>query len=863
MQSGSDRPRLEPADSLASAAASVRTLESLAALLRDLRRRHARIRRDSTLTYRELAAKTGWSQTAIAEYFTARTLPPTDRFDALLELLGTTPAERQALATARDRVEEANRRARNGRFARTGPATLPRPVVPAPVSAEDEDLAAGLAAGLGSGHGPVPALPSHSSASVHTGSLPRQLPVAPRLFTGRARELTALDRALDAQARSNAAMVCVVGGMGGIGKTWLALHWAYRRLDRFPDGQLYADLCGFDPSGRPVAAVTVLRAFLEALGVPLARIPVEPEARAGLYRSLVAERRMLVVLDNARDTAQVLPLLPGGAACAALITSRRQLAGLMATHAARSVALDCLPDKEARHLLARHLGRGRLDAEPGPASVLLSHCAGLPLALSIVAARANGHPGVALATLAAELTGATGATGADVDNAAQCPDLSQPLDALDAGEPQADLRAVLSWSSRALCADAAHAFSLLGIAPGPDIALPAAASLLALPAASTRTLLRELQQAHLIQEHRPGRYRMHDLLRLHATELAEDRLTPVERQVAQRRVIDFYTHTACAGARLLALHHPPPPLGDPAPGCEPQPLPDAASTMAFFDAEHANLLAAQQSAYRRGWDAGVCHLAWALDPYHRRRGHLHELVAAWELAVEHCERLCDPAMSTQARQMLGDAYAQHGRSEDARRQLQLALALAERTGDIAAQGEIHHSLGGTWERHGDDHRALEHAHRALLIFSTLGDTFRQARALNGVGWLQTRLGDYAGARANCRAALTLLRERCADGRGLGESNTLDSLGYIAQRTGEYGEALDYYHQALIICRAEGHSYLEADILDHLAETHAARQQPDAARELWREARELYFAQRRHTDAERVRQELIRLDQRSR
>jgi tetratricopeptide (TPR) repeat protein/transcriptional regulator with XRE-family HTH domain len=781
-----------------SAASAVATLEDLAALLRDLRRRHARRRRDSHLTYRELADETGWSRTAIAEYFTARTLPPTDRFDALLELLGVSPAEQRALATARDRVEEVNRRNGGRRTARrTGPE-----------------------------RGSPPGVAAH------------QLPAAPRMFTGRTRELACLDAALDEGSRAEGApLVCAIGGMGGIGKTWIALHWAHRHLDRFPDGQLYVELRGFDPTGEPMAPSAAVRGFLEALGVAPSAIPAAHDAQFGLYRSLVAGRRILVVLDNARDTAQVAPLLPGHETGTVLITSRRQLVGLIATRGASSVALDVLPGDEARHLLARHLGRARLDAEPRATEALLACCAGLPLAVGIVAARATVHSHLSLGALAAEL-------GEDAHR----------LDGLDAGEPQADLRGVLSWSGRALSPDAARAFGLLGIAPGPDLGQAAAASLLALPPAKTRTLLRMLEHSSLIQRHAPERYRMHDLLRLHAAEQADAQHAPAELQAARRRLIDCYVRTACAGAQLLAQRPVPPPV-EPVDGSVTYPLTDPASAMTWFDTEHTNLLAAQQSARLHGWDGPVYHLAWALDPYHRRRGHLEDQATVWQLAVASAQRLPGHALRVQAHQMLGDAYAGLGKTTDALHSLHEALALAEQTDDVSSRGEIHHSLGGTWERHGHDGRALEHAHRALLIFRTLDDTYRQARALNGVGWLQARLGDYAEARTNCQAALALFRRLPFDDRRVGESDILDSLGFIAHRLGERDQALDYYRQALAICRAQGHSYLEPDILQHIAETHFAQRSIDQARDTWRRAHELYAAQHRLTDASRVQRQL--------
>ncbi|MGH3994541.1 MAG: BTAD domain-containing putative transcriptional regulator, partial [Pseudonocardiaceae bacterium] len=253
--------------------------------------------------------------------------------------------------------------------------------------------------------------------------VPRQMPLPPRLFTGRTDELARLGKDLD----DSTMVISAICGTGGIGKTWLALQWAHQHHDRFPDGQLYVNLRGFDPSGRPMPPATAIRTFLTALGVESTAIPTDPEAQPGLYRSLVAGKRMLIVLDNAVDTAQVAPLLPGSPGCTVLVTSRRQLTGLAASHGARLLTLDVLSEPESRDLLALHLGGDRLADEPDAVAELLDYCAGLPLALSIVAARAANRPDFPLAALADELR-----------------DHTRRLDALDAGEADASLRAVLS-----------------------------------------------------------------------------------------------------------------------------------------------------------------------------------------------------------------------------------------------------------------------------------------------------------------------------------------------------------------------------------------------------------------------------------
>jgi hypothetical protein len=340
----------------------------------------------------------------------------------------------------------------------------------------------------------------HFHASPTALPVPHQLPSDVPLFTGRGRYLAALDAlfAPDADGEGQALTLAVIDGMAGMGKSTLIRHWAHQHLDRFPDGQLWVDLRGFGPSGEPMAAELAVRGFLGALGVPPDLVPADLNAQSGLYRSLVAGRRMLVVLDNARDTQQVIPLLPGDKNCTALVTSRRHLAGLVTAHGARRVQIDVFPQPEARELLARYLGTARLDAEPEATTALLEFCAGLPLALSVMAARAAGHPEFPLSVLAEELE----------ESAAR-------LNALDTGEISGSLQAVLSWSYDALDSRAVTMIGLLGLAPGPDISLSAAASLAALPVSRARVVLRDLENASLIQEHVPNRYRSGPASRRH------------------------------------------------------------------------------------------------------------------------------------------------------------------------------------------------------------------------------------------------------------------------------------------------------------------------------------------------------------
>ncbi|MCO5971632.1 AfsR/SARP family transcriptional regulator [Actinoallomurus soli] len=360
--------------------------------------------------------------------------------------------------------------------------------------------------------------------------VPRQLPAPPSPFIGRTDELAALDRALGGRSGpGRTVLVSAIGGGAGVGKTWLALHWAHRNMDRFPDGQLYVDMRGFDPSEPPMTPETAVRTFLDALGTETTAVPESLDAQAALYRTLIADKRMLLIVDNVRDTAQVAPLLPGSPSSVVIVTSRNQLAGLVTAHGARPMTLDVLPHDAASRLFDSRLGPHRTQAEPGAVADLLAYCGGLPLALSIVAARASMRPDLPLALLAGKMR--AGLAG---------------LDALDAGEVTADLRAVFSGSYRTLTPEAARLFRLLSLHPGRDIAHPAAAALAGLPQDRARALLAELFRAHLITERAPGRFAMHDLLRVYAAEQARTFDTEAERSAACHRVLDHYLHSADA-----------------------------------------------------------------------------------------------------------------------------------------------------------------------------------------------------------------------------------------------------------------------------------------------------------------------------
>nr|WP_053719022.1 BTAD domain-containing putative transcriptional regulator [Saccharothrix sp. NRRL B-16348] len=666
--------------------------------------------------------------------------------------------------------------------------------------------------------------------------VPRQLPAAPTPFVGRGGELDRLDAALrTASDASTTVVISAIAGAGGIGKTSLALHWAHRHADRFPDGQLFVNLRGFSPDGEPMDPAVALRGLLDALGVEPGRIPADLHARAALFRSLLADRRMLLVLDNAADTTQVAPLLPGDRSCTVVVTSRNRLSGLITGHGARNLSVDTLTDTEARALLTDRLGTARVGAEPAAVEELIRLCGGFPLALSIMAGRAHTHPHLTLAALAAELR----------DSA---------IDTLDDTDPTASLPAVLSSSHRALTGEQAQAFGLLAIAPGPDIGLPAAANLTGLTSARTRTVLRALEQASLIIQDADGRYRMHDLVRAYATTTAHSDLSDDMRKAALERVVDFYLRTAQAADHLLDPSRDPIRLD---PGAHPQPLPDHPSALAWLDIHHPHLLAAQHAATAHHSHQAVWHLAWTLHTFHRRRGHRHDELAVWQAAADAATHLPDPATRIRAHRFLGHAHAELKRHEQAIRHLHQALALAEHHHNPTQQAHTHRALAQAWVRQGDDRQAMEHARHALHLDRTLDQPVREADALNSVGWLAARLGDYDTARTHCQAALTLYRQH-HDPEG--ETNALDSLGFIAHHTGHHDQALHHYQRALTLRRALGNTTAAADTLDNLGHPHSALGHHDQARSAWQEALELYRRQGRDDDAERALRQLDALDQ---
>ncbi|WP_211768546.1 AfsR/SARP family transcriptional regulator [Kutzneria sp. CA-103260] len=664
--------------------------------------------------------------------------------------------------------------------------------------------------------------------------VPRQLPPPSAHFVGRAREVRHLGAQVTALSGSPLMVITAIVGTAGIGKTALALHWGHLHADQFPDGQLYVNLRGFDPAGDPLSPMTALFRFLTALGVPEQSVPADPDEQIALYRTQLARRRMLIVLDNARDTNQVRPLLPGAPGCLVLVTSRDQLTSLVALDGAVPLTLDLLSQDEARDLLIRRLGRDRVAREQTAVDELIHRCARLPLALNIAAAHAALQPNRPLAAFVTDLR-----------------DTGHPLDALTTGDATADVRAVFSWSYRTLTPTTARVFRLIGLHPGPDVSLLTTASLVGHDLDTTRHALAELTRAHLITEHSPGRHVLHDLLRVYTAELVRLHDTDAEQQAALRRVVDLYAQTGYSAGRLLTPHRTPIRL-EPASGAQPQPLADASAALVWLDAEYAGLMAAQQVAVTHAWHGLVWQIAWSLNTYQVRRGHRHDHVVVWQAALDATAHLTDPRAAMFAHRRLGSALADLGRHGEAIAYLHRALALAEEHHDIDQQFETHRVLGWAWRSQDNYPRALEHGTRLVDLSRTLGEPAREAAALNQRGYYLAQLGDFDAARTHCEAALAI--QRSLDGVA-GDAATLDSLGYIAHHSGRHRQAVEYYQEALSRYRDRGHDVLVSEIHEKLGDAHAALGEHEQARAQWRKALELFRQQGRDQDADRVQRQL--------
>jgi DNA-binding SARP family transcriptional activator/tetratricopeptide (TPR) repeat protein len=645
--------------------------------------------------------------------------------------------------------------------------------------------------------------------------VPAQLPATVPGFTGRGAEIERLDEVLEHLDRERIGVTVVaLSGMPGVGKTALAAYWAHRVRHHFPDGQLYVNLRGFDPESEPTQPAEVVRGFLEALRVPAERIPAGLDAQTALYRGLLSGRQMLILLDNAASADQVRPLLPGGAGCLVVVTSRHRLPGLVVTEGAQPVPVGLFTAAEAVELLAARLGRRRLAAELSAARDIIEQCGRLPLALAVTAAHAALRPSTTLADLAAELRAARGGlTGFATD------------------DPIADLRSVFSSSYRALDTGTAALFRLAGLHPGADLGVAAAASLTATRPEAAGRRLAELARACLVSEARPGRYVLHDLLRAYAREL----IGTAERAPALTRLLDHHLHSAYQADRLLRPNRDPIVLPAPAEGVCTEAAADHAGALAWFDAERTALPALVAFAAESGRDRQAWQLAWAMANFVHRRGYWHDWVTVQRAAVAATGRLGDGAAQAHAHRLLGIALLRLSRLDEAGEQLELARERFAELGDPAGQAMAHRGLGRVAARRDDRVEALRQARLALDLFIRAGSPSGRASAENAVGWMLAELGEHNEALRHCTRALAL-QEHLGD--AFGQANTLDSLGFIHQRRGDFRPAVQCCERSLALSRGLGDRHGEADTLDRLGDVYRTAGDLAAAHRTWQLALEI-------------------------
>jgi len=692
------------------------------------------------------------------------------------------------------------------------------PALAVPAGPAAAALRGDAASGPGDGQRPSrPGAPEPRSTPV-----PAQLPLDAPGFSGRHEELSLLqamtdkDQASTGQPGSDRTVpIVAISGAAGTGKTALAVRFGRQVARRFPDGQLYVNLRGLDPATTPLDPLAALRLFLDALGVAPYRIPSDTDGGAALFRSLLDGKRMLIVLDNARNAAQVRPLLPGSPGSLVVVTSRNELTGLVAAEGAVPLTLDVLSDGEARELLARRLGDERMAAEPEAAAEIAESCARLPLALSIAVGRAAARPKRPLAELAAELRDARGR-----------------LDALEAGDVMTNVRAVLSWSYDQLSEPAARMFRLLGVHPGPDISLSAAASLAAIPRTGAGTALRELARTHMVAEYLPARFTFHDLLRVYAAEAAERQDPEPERQAAAERVLDHYLHTAMTASSRFSPGRSPLQLTGPHPGVLPAEMADKEQAMAWFNAEVPVLIALTAYAEASGFDAHAWQIPWTLAPFFSRRGRWRDYAATQQIALAAATRLGDPLALAHAHYLLGHALAETGDYETADSHVRQALDLFRGLGDRGNEAYVLNGLAGMLEKQQRLTEALAVALDALRMLKAVGHWWTQATLENGVGWLYAHLGQYDQALTHCQRALSLHRE---SGHRGGAADTLDSLGFVYLKLGDTAQAKAQYTRAVEAYRDIASPFGEGNSLTGLGDALLAEGDRRAAGAAWREA----------------------------
>ncbi|WP_344927414.1 ATP-binding protein [Saccharopolyspora gregorii] len=665
-------------------------------------------------------------------------------------------------------------------------------------------------------------------------SIPRQLPPRLRHFVDRGVEQDALTTLLNGGSAAGLVLLSMIDGVAGVGKSSLVVHWAHHVRNRFPDGELYVNLRGFDPAAEPMPTADALRDFLLALDVAHDMIPVDPGNRASMLRSLLHGRRMLLVLDNARSTAQVRPLLPGCDGCLVLVTSRNRLDDLVMSEGASRISLEVLPHDQARDLLAGHLGADRVSSESAAVDALITCCAGLPLALSMVAFRAVQMPGVPLAELVEEVG-----------------DEQERLNALDIGG-ETGVRAVFSWSYRSLPQEAARLFRLFGLLRGPHVALDAVAALAGLPRTAARRVLRDLVQAHLVEQRGSDRYEMHDLLRSYAAECAARDEDAAERITALRRLVDHYLRTSRGVERSLTSHSrlfvPEPPDSE----IRAKEFDTSDAGIEWWDAERANLVAVVEQAAAEGLHEHAWQLPYSLMYYFNLRRHTDDWSRSFNIAVRSARELGDRRAEGHLLEDLAGLHYSLQQYEEAIEKRAAALSLLDDTDPFYGMMLISHAYAHL--RLGDFDSAEEPLHRGFRLRAAAGDANGMGYARAGFGLLHSGRGDIDEALTAFDEAVALYRRV---GEQWGEGFVLNNRGDACLTAGRFAEAAATFRKAAEHRRAIGHRHGAATSLRGLGTALSAAGDVDGARNAWQEALQA-FEKCGAAEAEAVRADLGQL-----
>jgi DNA-binding SARP family transcriptional activator/tetratricopeptide (TPR) repeat protein/DNA-binding XRE family transcriptional regulator len=623
---------------------------------------------------------------------------------------------------------------------------------------------------------------------------PAQLPADIGGFTGRDEHLDRLDAVLHKRTsgRNTGVTICAIGGSAGVGKTALAVHWAHRVRDQFPDGQLYVNLRGY-ASASPVRPVEALTRFLHALGLPSERVPLDEEEAVGLYRTMLADRRALILLDNASGTDQVRPLLPGSPGCLVLITSRDRLAGLAVAEGAHRITLDMLDPADAHSLLARMIGDERTDPEPQAVADLAHACAYLPLALRIVAANLASLPHTSLADYTEELRRRGRLNELVVD-----------------GDDAGAVRAAFDLSYETLEPQARQLFRLLGLVPGPDFTAEAATALVDGELLESARLLYQLAGAHLVHEHAAGRYQFHDLLKEYAADRAWNEDGAGQVHAATERLFEFYRGASDAATRMLYPHVL---RMSPEPSHRVPPASESAA-VDWLDAELPNLVAAAKAC-----PPGLARYSWqladSLRGYFVTRGHGTEGLIMCRVALSAAQQEWDTAAEASINDILGLIHYNLSDYARATSYHSKALALNRRTEDAFAEASSLHNLGRVYSQQGKPTQALLHYEQALTINRRIGNRHGEASDLNYVGAAWLSRGRPDRAIAHHTQALVIARQ--LGSRSL-QVAALNGLGLAHWALGQLDHAVRFHRECLDICGQMGHKVGETTALVCLAET---------------------------------------------